>query len=283
MGFKGELRYLIDLFKRYFKMFVIEARYYWEVTVLNWLLQAVFGIAIWYFFVRMYASSVMEKVALMQLVFGLAFSTIFHDIYQVAFESVKGLYSGYVSALGVKMSLKDLLTLMGRPRYAYIIVIRFLTILYTVVTVLSYIVVGKFVFHISFGLSPLEALKVAGILILGAIANVTLAVLGAISFWTTLDYPGVPTTPVVWLLGELTVLLSGFYYPIMVLPSWLRKIALILPSTHTVLLVKKIIGLEDYVCPYSLLVLLIYVLLLPVAIKVFLIVERYYLRFSGRL
>jgi ABC-2 type transport system permease protein len=53
------------------------------------------------------------------------------------------------------------------------------------------------------------------------------------------------TSPLASLLGLITNLLAGVYYPIEVLPSWLRSFSLLLPATYSLDALRRTMGQSD--------------------------------------
>jgi len=75
--------------------------------------------------------------------------------------------------------------------------------------------------------------------------------------------------PVTWLIGTASVLLSGVFYPVNVLPDWLRALAQLLPLTQALELLRRSIlngeGLATLWGPF-LALLLLTVVLVPVGL-----------------
>jgi len=50
--------------------------------------------------------------------------------------------------------------------------------------------------------------------------------------------------PVIWIFSTLSALLSGIYYPVAVLPEWLKRVAYLLPNTYALEAVRKLLFQE---------------------------------------
>ncbi|MBI3088573.1 MAG: ABC transporter permease [Candidatus Omnitrophica bacterium] len=98
-------------------------------------------------------------------------------------------------------------------------------LLWTTVEVIVYVGLGVFVFGMDLSLMNIPAgLVVLGLLILSLSSLGVLSVSGILLF-KEFD-------PVTWLLGGLMRLVSGVYFPLVLLPGWLQAVAAWLPLTY---------------------------------------------------
>jgi len=133
------------------------------------------------------------------------------------------------------------------------------------IRVAVYLVLGAFVFGVN-----LSNTNVAGALIVLLLTIISFGSLGIISasFIMVLK----KGDPVSWIFTGISGLLGGLYYPISVLPDWLRTISYFLPVTHALegmrMAVLKGHSLLQLL-PYILALLVFSIIMLPLSILIF--------------
>lgn len=98
--------------------------------------------------------------------------------------------------------------------------------LYTSLSVIIYLILGILVF--GFSLSKANFLTALVILTLSITSFSGLGILSA-AFIMVFKRG----SPIQWLVGSLSYLLSGTFYPVSVLPAWLQKFSYLLPLTYS--------------------------------------------------
>ena len=147
----------------------------------------------------------------------------------IAFASYQGVgltsFADSIRNAQVYGTLEALLVTPTSP-HTIIIASSLWNFLFTSVRVLLYLVVGVTVF----GLQLTHANYLAAFLIL-ILTIVVFSALGILSASFIMVFK--KGDPVAWLFGAASGLLGGVYFPITVLPPFLKKIALLLPITHS--------------------------------------------------
>ena len=92
--------------------------------------------------------------------------------------------------------------------------------------VLAYLLLGTLLFGLTLGNANI--LSALSILLLTIISFSSIGIISA-SFVMVLK----KGDPVAWVIGAVSGLLGGVYYPISVLPAWLQKISYLLPITYS--------------------------------------------------
>lgn len=107
--------------------------------------------------------------------------------------------------------------LMGSTAYSFV---------FNSLRIFIYLTVGSLLFHIHFNWTRLPvALGVIG-LIIAAFSSLGIFSASFIMLFKRGD-------PINWGFNVISWLLGGVYYPVNILPSWLQKVAYIIPMTHS--------------------------------------------------
>jgi len=137
------------------------------------------------------------------------------------------------------------------------------------INVMLYFFIGIVVFGVAFNINILTAIVV---ILVSMVAVTGLGLIGA-SLFSLIEAKGY-TNPVQWIVGLLVGLVSGVYFPISILPSWLRGISSLLPQTYALeaarLAFLKSIPLSDITVIYDITVLVAFsIVLVPIGIWLF--------------
>lgn len=101
------------------------------------------------------------------------------------------------------------------------------------VQVFFYFALGKTLFKAGLGNFSLLALTIITILTIVCFSSLGIIAAGFIMVHKRGD-------PVIWFFSTLSGLLSGIYYPVSILPEWLKPVAFLLPNTYILEAVRKV-------------------------------------------
>lgn len=137
--------------------------------------------------------------------------------------------------------------------------------LLTTVRVVVYLLLGAFVFGADLGNSNIGAAILVLLLSIASFSGI-----GILSAAMVLLVK--KGNPVTWLLGSVSSLLAGVYYPVSVLPDWLEPVSRILPLTYALdaMRLAMLQGYSIYELRWDMLILLGFTFILtPLAFLVF--------------
>ncbi|QOJ79101.1 ABC transporter permease [Infirmifilum lucidum] len=267
------------LWKR-LKYTVVGWRAWWFVFVPGEFLNILLGLATWYFFTFYLASTGRVGDIISYIILGMGVNTVLRSALVHLYWAIHGLYSGYLESGGFRMRYWEYYSLAGVPKYVAVVGFMVFDNLRSFVSLALYLVVGVFVFRVISGSLQSYALALS-LLLTGYLATFTLGVLVASSFWFFVRYRELTLNPFVWVIDALVPVVSGMYYPLDVLPPYLRAVGELLPHTHTIEAIRVALGVSrGDIVPHAA-VLLVYISLLPVAVLVFRKCEHWALRKSG--
>jgi ABC-2 type transport system permease protein len=105
---------------------------------------------------------------------------------------------------------------------------------FTSVRVILYLIIGVFVFDLNIYLTSLPAFFLIMVLTILAFSGIGLLSAAFIIVFKQ-------GSPLSWVLGAASGLLGGVFYPVAVLPSWLKPYAYLLPITHALEAMRKVL------------------------------------------
>ena len=159
-------------------------------------------------------------------------------IHNVVYE----LYSGIFGYRGASLSIGDYLRIFKISIYSYILAELSTTYLREVSIAFLYLIVGVIFFGLS--LPPLgNMLYILLAILLGFMASLGIGFIIASIDWLT----GVllMRSPIVWFLELIISIASGIYFPISLLPSWLRYFAYVLPHYYCIKITRTLFETLD--------------------------------------
>lgn len=228
---KSNLKYLWAFIKR-----DLWVQYAWMEWVLPFeLINLVFGVASWAFFIRAFGSNAQPLQQyggdiVSYVILGMAFYGFLTYASQGMYSALLSLYAGTYWSGGYRLSWMEYIRLAGVSPSTYVIAQYALTYLRQVLISLAYIAVGFYMFGLRFnpysnhlGASIALALGISACIGLGLISSSTIWLLGA---WHGVE-------PVNWSINLLTSVASGVYFPPSILPEWLKTTSYYLPHTYS--------------------------------------------------
>jgi ABC-2 type transport system permease protein len=105
---------------------------------------------------------------------------------------------------------------------------------FTSIRVILYLIVGVLLFGLNLYFSNLSAFFVVMILTILAFSGIGLLSAAFIIVFKQ-------GSPISWVIGTASGLLGGVFYPVTVLPSWLQPYAYLLPITHALEAMRKVL------------------------------------------
>jgi ABC-2 type transport system permease protein len=125
--------------------------------------------------------------------------------------------------------------LVSPSRISFIIISSCLwSFLLASLQVLCYLGLGTGLFKAGLGSFSIPALAVIILLTFVCFSSLGIIAAGFIMVHKRGD-------PVIWVFSTLSALLSGIYYPVAVLPGWLKQVAYLLPNTYALEAVRKVL------------------------------------------
>ena len=253
-------------------MMELMIQYAWITWILPFeIVNIVFGIASWYYYTKMFqgTSEILAPYGgdpIAYIILGMLSYSFLTQAMETMRRSVMKLVMGQYSSGGYRLSFIEYLDLAGIPPIAYAVSSYLLAAIRYIVYASCYLVVGVLVFGVR--LNP-SANYVGAIfaLLLGAGAMIGLGMISA--RMPSFIGPGVlyGVEPISWLIGLLSTVASGVYFPPELLPEWLRTISAFLPQTYAIESVKLALlsGYSNEMLLERFIILAAYaVLLLPV-------------------
>lgn len=212
-------------------------QYAWIEWVLPFeIINLLFGIASWAFFVKMFGQSAQPLQpyggdALSYVILGMIFYGLLTYTSHGMYGALLHLYTGTYWSGGYRLSWMEYIRLAGISPATYILAEYTLTYLRQILIYLIYLIVGFSLFGLRF--SP-EANYLGSLiaLILGMVASLGIGMISASMIWLIGAWHGVD--PLNWVINLLTSIVSGVYFPPSLLPNWLRVASYYLPHTYSI-------------------------------------------------
>jgi ABC-2 type transport system permease protein len=221
-----------------------------------------FSVALFYFLARLFGTALIPQL---EQYGGDYFSFV---LIGIAFSGYMGLsLSSYADSIreGQKMGTLEII-LLSPTRLSNILLSSSLwSYLLTTLRVVVYLVVGVMVFGAS--LSQANFVTAIVVLVLSIASFSSIGILSA-----ALVLMVKKGDPVAWILGSVSSLLAGVYYPVTVLPDWLEPISRCLPLTYALdaMRLAMLKGSSLYEVRFDILALLGFILVLtPLAFLFF--------------
>jgi len=275
---------IVELLIRTFKDRIMRYNIWWFVFLPDQILNILLGLASWYYYTIFVAKGTIETTyggdVISFLIIGMALNPILSSAIRGIEALLRGLYVGYWQSGGVRLSRWSVYYLARRSRLEVLASSYIDEIIMQTFSLSLYLAVGLLVF--GFKLNP-NANYLAAIVafIFGYLSCLALGILAACTAWFFIKVPiPVVTNPAVWFFSVLPSILSGVYFPIDVLPEWLRVVGYFFPQTYTFSVVRyALLGGKSFseLLP-EIIKLVIYSMLLPVSILVYRKVEKRMLR-----
>jgi len=224
-------------------MMELMIQYAWITWILPFeIVNVVFGIASWYYYTKMFqgTSEVLAPYGgdpIAYIILGMLSYSFLTQAMETMRQSVMKLVMGQYSSGGYRLSFIEYLDLAGIPPIAYAVSSYLLAAIRYVVYASCYLVVGVLVFGVKLNPSANYGGAILALL-LGALAMIGLGMISA--SMPSFIGPGVlyGVEPISWLIGLLSSVASGVYFPPEMLPEWLRAISMFLPQTYAIESVK---------------------------------------------
>jgi len=165
------------------------------------------------------------------IVIGLFARSLLNITLYVVYESVISMYRGFFGIGGVRMSTADYLRNFGISIYSHILADLISIYIRESIASSLYLFVGLAFYGLTLP-PPDKLLLVIVVLIMGSIASLGLGFLIGSTVW----FSGVLIykSPIIWFIDILVSLASSAYFPVEMLPSWLRPFSYILPHFYCI-------------------------------------------------
>jgi ABC-type multidrug transport system permease subunit len=275
---------VVELSIRYFKDTIMEYNIWWFIYIPDQILNILLGLASWYYYTLFAAKGIIETTyggdIISFLIIGIALNPILSSAISLPHMIIRMLYSGFWQSGGVRLSQWAVYYLAKRSKYERAISYFVSEMIINIFSLSLYFFIGFLVF--GFKINPNANYLAAFIaFIFGYASCLALGILAACTVWFFIKAPvNVATNPAVWFLSQLPTILSGVYFPVDVLPGWLRVIGYYFPQTYTFSAVRHaLLGGSSFneLLP-EIIKLILYSTLLPISILIYKKVERYMIR-----
>lgn len=221
-----------------------------------------FSVSMFYFLGRLFGPSVSPYLAPYAtdyfpfVLVGLAFSRYFDVSLSTFYQSLRTAQTTGTLEAMFNTPTSISLMVLSSSLWSY---------LFTSFQVLVYLGVGVVLFQ-----APLKILQLPALLLVLGLTLLSFSSLGILAAAFIMVYK--KGDPVVWLFTSIAGLLGGIYYPVAVLPSWLKPLAYGLPITYALEAV-RLVALKGAsltaVSPHLLVLALFGLTLLPLSLMVF--------------
>ena len=223
------MKTLAKLFAFFKRNFAVAASY--KLSFFMGLIGMFVGLSILFFISKILKSAGSEYLAsyggdyFSFLLVGIAFSRYFNGAHRSLAGSVRGEQTGGTleAMLLTPTNFKSLIACM-----------YLLNIIFAMINIAGLILIGKVFFGVS-----LVNLNIGLSLFVLFVSTVVFSGLGLISCGFIILFK--KGDPLAWLLGTASMLLSGVYFPIEVLPGGLKFLSKLLPMTYSLRLLRKTI------------------------------------------
>ncbi len=193
------------------------------------------GLLTWYYFGLMFG---VENVPLLRqyggsflsyLLLGVAANSVFTYALSSFVMAVSDAYAATIVMGATRLNWIDYLRLLGIPLWRWMYVRVVLGFIPSLINLAAYVVFGAF--FLGFTLPPSADVT-------GSLASLTLGVIGLVGIsligagfllYTRILYA---RDPVTWMVGLLSSIVAGIYFPPEILPEWLRTTSTLLPQTY---------------------------------------------------
>jgi len=186
----------------------------------------------------------------------------------VAFSSYLGsALSNFGGVIGVEQGMGTMEALIMTPTRISTILIggSIWNLIFTSLRVTFYLLVGVFLFHMKLKVINLTA--IAAILILSLAPFISLGIMSA-----SLILAFKRGDPVSFLFDGASKFLAGAFFPVAILPLWIKKLSAFIPLTYSLRALRDVLlaqgTLRDVWCDLSIL-LLFSIILFPISLKCF--------------
>lgn len=228
-------------FKRYYKIFIrlvsrnISTRYLWFEWIFPFeFLQIIISISSWFFINKMFngSSTILKEYGgdfLTFLILGISVNSLFNIALTRFYQILLNIYTTQFAMGGIRLGWSDYLELAGIPVSVYILSQLFWDIIEHIVIILTYIIVGIYMFGMTFSTNANYAFALLTLL-LGFIGTSGLGLISASMIWLIGAWHG--REPIQWFISLFSSLLSGVYFPISLLPDAVQKLGIFIPQTY---------------------------------------------------
>lgn len=209
---------------------------WWYVYLPTEALNFLFGIFSWYYF-TVYVSGGAGG-AFSFLAVGLLVNPVFQLAVEGPHRYTRGLYSGWASSYGYRLSLKDYYKLSGLSETEYIISQFIEDTLFITIRFVAYVTVLSLCFEIPLVWDNLA--KTVFVLALGFLSMLPIGFLVASTYVLYYNLPQVVVNPFAWIVSLVSSIVCGVYFPTTVLPGPVQTISRIIPQTYAMHAVRKL-------------------------------------------
>lgn len=265
------IRLLLRSLKRSLKDYTVNVYVWWFAYVPTELLNIGLTLASWFYYTRFVAGTTGQaEWFLSYILIALMIVPLLNIGVEQPEVTLRSLYRGHVSTGGFRVPVWAYYYLAGIPKAVAAVAGFTFELLRFLIEASIYLILGLIVFRVSFSPSA-NYIAALLVIILGFLASLTLGLLLANTFWLFLYREDVHINPFTWLVTTAANVVGGAYFPIEVLPSWLRPLSYLLPHTYVFSGVRKalLLGVPLGGISEELTILSLYALLLPVAILLY--------------
>ncbi|MCC6058820.1 MAG: ABC transporter permease [Thermofilum sp.] len=234
MRWRDYLRAFARSFKRSLKDYTVEVYVWWFAYLPTELLNIALGLASWYYYTRFVTVSSGVSGAewfLSYVLLGIAIVPLLNMGIEQPEVALRSLYRGHVSTGGFRIPLWAYYYLAGVPRSVAAVSGFVFSFLQFVVRAVLYLLLGTLLFGVELGPSA----NYAGAVLfcaLGFLACLGVGLILANTFWLFIYKEDVHENPFTWFVTTTATVLGGTYFPVDVLPAWLRPLSYAFPHVY---------------------------------------------------
>uniref|UniRef100_A0A7J3X9D6 ABC transporter permease n=1 Tax=Thermofilum pendens TaxID=2269 RepID=A0A7J3X9D6_THEPE len=228
------LRALVRSLKRSLKDYTVEVYVWWFAYLPTELLNIALGLASWYYYTRFVVGPSGVGRAewfLSYILLGIAIVPLLNIGIEQPETALRALYRGHVSTGGFRIPLWAYYYLAGVPRSVAAVSGFVFSLLQFSARAALYLLLGTHLFGAGLGPSANYA-GAAFLCALGFLSCLGIGLLLANTFWLFIYKEDVHVNPFTWLVSTTATVLGGTYFPVEILPDWLKPISYSLPHVY---------------------------------------------------
>jgi ABC-2 type transport system permease protein len=231
---RSYLRTFARSFKRSLKDYTVEVYVWWFAYLPTELLNIALGLASWYYYTRFVvgpSGAGRAEWFFSYILLGIAIVPLLDMGVEQPEMALRRLYRGHVSTGGFRVPLWAYYYLAGVPRGVAAVSGFVFSLLQFLVRAALYLALGVYLFGVELGPSANYA-GAALICALGFLACLGVGLVLANTFWLFIYREDVHVNPFTWLFTTAATVLGGTYFPLEVLPAWLRPLSYAFPHAY---------------------------------------------------
>ena len=231
---KGYMRALARSLKRSLKDYTVEVYVWWFAYLPTELLNIALGLASWYYYTRFVVGPSSVSGAewfLSYILLGIAIAPLLNMGVEQPEIALRGLYRGHVSTGGFRIPLWAYYYLAGVPRGVAAVSGFVFSLLQFIARAALYLLLGTYLFGVELGPNA-NCIGAALLCALGFLACLGIGLILANTFWLFIYKEDVHVNPFTWLVTTVATVLGGTYFPVEILPDWLKPVSYSFPHVY---------------------------------------------------